>query len=127
MPKQVYFYNVVGLAKNSKKTKHSGFYTTHHISTKLYNSDDETTGYAFSVNNIFNSNGVLHVTTTTTYETDDGTLVCNWSYKTNSDYLIDKITTTPTFTGGKYEKKKVKMELDVFPDEVGTRKLTITY
>jgi hypothetical protein len=127
MPREIYYYNVVDLEKHKHKIKHSIFFFTTHIHANLYNKDNEIVGQIFSINEHFIHNKISNVTTLTTYNTFNGTIVCNWNYSSDKHYLSGKKETTPTFKDGKYNKKNVKLELEGFSDKDGTRELIINY
>jgi hypothetical protein len=127
MPKEIYYYNIVDLEKHKHKTIHSPYFFTTHIRANLYNKNNEIVGKLFSINEHSIYRKIINVTTLTTYNTKDGTIVCNWNYSSDNNYLFGKKETVPTFTDGKYTKKNVKLELEGLRDKCGVRELIISY
>jgi|TARA_Y100000389_G_scaffold112203_1_gene109251 hypothetical protein len=127
---EIYTYHVKSFEKTSKINyiDDDNDVYTNHIYADLYDTKKQKVGVVYSINHHRKINGVNHVTTITTYKTQNGTFTCNYYYESpeDSNYLYGKIQNVITENEtGVYEGEIVHIKLEGKQD--GTREIHVTY
>ena len=125
MNTEIYYYVSPQATDNIESTVSNGNHVTHNMTTFIYNANNIQVGSMQSVNNAWYTNTGKNVTTTTTFITPNGVVVCNFFYITMGEYLVGSVTATPTFSSGIYANQNVTVEL--IGNANGTRQIVISY